>query len=340
MNFAENSSNLSIMHSGNITMFHKEQESRNSCNNANTANKSLKGPQYSKASQEDPSAFSIFSILHSSHIAIVGMNCVGESTAELLLKNEVQHLTLVDNRQIRYDNFPCVVPSSCRKEGTYAVDQIKTYLKMINPSAEIKVIKSSVNDFIAANLRDSYNFIVDTSSSLQDKLSLISVSLSKGIPIISCMDTGQRINPSKVKEDTLQKAAITSKMAETIMSRLLQQHFIDLHKESQDFSLTKGAMSPIQKQKNCTKEKGEIFISQQVQSISEQICNLPVVFSNENPRNTKDGLITEQCLSCKCPPFVSRQCQKRRLSDTCNVYVTSMAAMLITRNILSRLLQK
>jgi len=141
-----------------------------------------------------------------SKIIIFGLGGVGSAAAESISRNFIDTLTLVDfdiyeisnlNRQL-YSNYENIR----RKKVDVFKENIQKHCKetKINIKGE-KVNERNVEDFFEIE----YDYVIDAVDDVKAKLAIIKYCKEKSIPIISCMGTGNRINPEMIKIEDIYK---------------------------------------------------------------------------------------------------------------------------------------
>lgn len=133
--------------------------------------------------------------LKGAHVAVFGIGGVGGYVAEALTRSGVGTLTLVDNDTISPTNLNRQIFATQSTIGMQKTDAAEARLKDINP--EIRIIKhncfylpENADEF---NLKD-YDYIVDAVDTVAAKLELEKNAQEAGVPIISSMGTGNKLN--------------------------------------------------------------------------------------------------------------------------------------------------
>ncbi len=139
-------------------------------------------------------------ILKNKHILIVGVGGVGGQALETLARIGIEQFTIVDHDTIEKTNLNRQIISLNSNIGKYKVDAFKERILDINPNININTIKDFINiDNINKLFNTTYDFIIDACDTITTKVLLIKYAKEKNIPIISCMGTGNRFDPTKLK---------------------------------------------------------------------------------------------------------------------------------------------
>ena len=138
--------------------------------------------------------------LAESSVLIVGIGGVGAFAAEMLCRAGIGHLDIVDGDRIEETNLNRQLPALVPVLGRYKTDLMTERLMNINPALDLRSHTVYLqNDSIPA-LLDSRRFdcILDAIDTLTPKIQLAGAALERGIPLVSSMGAGARINPEKV----------------------------------------------------------------------------------------------------------------------------------------------
>ncbi|MGM0395776.1 MAG: tRNA threonylcarbamoyladenosine dehydratase [Bacillota bacterium] len=136
-------------------------------------------------------------ILKESTVAVFGIGGVGSYAVEALARTGIGKLVIVDYDIIDISNINRQVHALTSTIGQFKVDAMKERLLDINP--ELKVV--AVNDKYNSETREKllsneYDYIVDAIDMVSSKLDLVTSASSMGIPIISSMGAGNKLNPT------------------------------------------------------------------------------------------------------------------------------------------------
>lgn len=137
--------------------------------------------------------------LNNAKIIVFGVGGVGSWCAEALVRSGVGGVTVVDGDTVSETNRNRQLIALCSTIGKEKADVCAERLRDINPDCDIK----SLNLFYSADTADSielseYDFIADCIDTVTSKLLLIKNAKEKGVPIISSMGTGNRLDPAEI----------------------------------------------------------------------------------------------------------------------------------------------
>lgn len=138
--------------------------------------------------------------LRNARAAVFGVGGVGGYAAEALVRSGIGEIDLFDNDTISVTNINRQIIATDETVGRYKVDVMRERALAINP--DIKV--SAHNCFYMPDNAEDYDlsvysYIIDAVDTVTAKIELIARAQSAGVPIISCMGTGNKLNPAMLE---------------------------------------------------------------------------------------------------------------------------------------------
>lgn len=135
-------------------------------------------------------------IIKSKRVAVIGLGGVGGAAAEALCRSGVENMLLVDSDKFDITNLNRQILATHESIGHKKCIVAKDRLLSINPNIKCEV----KNIFYLPETREEIfdfnpDFIIDAIDTVTAKLDLIQTAISRNVPIISCMGTGNRLNP-------------------------------------------------------------------------------------------------------------------------------------------------
>ena len=138
--------------------------------------------------------------LFESKVAVFGLGGVGSFAAEALARSGIGHLVLVDHDLVSVTNINRQIHANHRTIGKSKVKIMGDRILDINPEAQVETFQLFYpGDNPEKLVRAEYDYIVDAIDTVSSKIELIVRSKAKDIPIISCMGTGNKLDPSQLK---------------------------------------------------------------------------------------------------------------------------------------------
>lgn len=161
------------------------------------------------------------------HVIIVGIGGVGGHTLEALVRMGVMHITIIDKDDIDITNINRQLLALHSTIGRSKVEVAKERMLDISPSCNITIIKDFLEESnLSQYIKDDYDYIIDACDTVTTKLSLIHYAFQKKIKIISCMGTGNKLDPTKLMITKLSKT-INDPLAKVMRRELKSSHLID-----------------------------------------------------------------------------------------------------------------
>jgi len=136
--------------------------------------------------------------LKSAKVAVFGIGGVGGYVVEALVRSGVRSFVLVDDDKVCLTNLNRQIIATRKTVGKYKVEVMKDRILEINPDAEVEMhqcfyLPENADDFDFKN----YDYIVDAVDTVTAKLELIMRAKEAGVPVISCMGAGNKLDPTK-----------------------------------------------------------------------------------------------------------------------------------------------
>lgn len=135
--------------------------------------------------------------IQGSHILVCGLGGVGSHCAEALARAGVGRLTLVDHDRVSLSNInrQCIALHSTL--GQYKTKVMGERIWDINPRAFVEAREEFIlPENVKALFCQEYDYVVDAVDTVTAKLAIIGQAQERQIPVISCMGTGNKIDPA------------------------------------------------------------------------------------------------------------------------------------------------
>jgi len=146
--------------------------------------------------------------IHNKRVLVIGLGGVGSYAVEGLIRSGIENITIVDNDTISITNLNRQLMTYKSNIGKYKTDEIEKRILDINPNCKInKITKFITLDNINELFNQEYDYIIDACDTITIKLELIRISKKKNIKLISCMGTGNKMDPSKLKIIDIRKTS-------------------------------------------------------------------------------------------------------------------------------------
>lgn len=147
--------------------------------------------------------------LRAANVLLFGMGGVGSYTAEMLVRAGVGGITVVDGDTVAESNINRQLFALHSTVGMKKTDAAKSRLKDVSPDCNV-VAKHLFYDASTENEIDfsQYDYVIDAIDTVTSKLLIIQRAKSLDIPVISCMGTGNKLNPSGFKVSDIYKTSV------------------------------------------------------------------------------------------------------------------------------------
>jgi tRNA A37 threonylcarbamoyladenosine dehydratase len=139
----------------------------------------------------------IMAFFASCRVAVFGIGGVGGYVVEALARSGIGALDLIDNDRVCLTNINRQILATGKTIGMYKVDVAEERVCEINPDCRVKTYKT----FYLPDTQDrfdfrEYDYIVDAIDTVTGKLTIIENAKKSGIPVISSMGAGNKVNPA------------------------------------------------------------------------------------------------------------------------------------------------
>ena len=138
--------------------------------------------------------------LKGARVAVFGIGGVGGYVCEGLVRSGVGAFDLVDNDKVCLTNLNRQIIATRKTVGKYKVDVMRERMLEINPDCDVRVHKCFYLPETAAEFNFSdYDYVVDAVDTVTAKVTLVLEAQKAGVPIISCMGAGNKLDPSRFR---------------------------------------------------------------------------------------------------------------------------------------------
>ena len=146
--------------------------------------------------------------LKQAKVAVFGIGGVGSYVVEGLARAGVGSFILVDKDIVDVTNINRQIIATTKTVGKLKVEVAKQRILEINPSAKIE----TYSEFFmpsSPNLFDKKtDYVIDCIDTITSKIELVLRAKNMNIPIISCMGTGNKLDPTKFEVTDISKTSV------------------------------------------------------------------------------------------------------------------------------------
>ncbi len=144
--------------------------------------------------------------LKAARVIVFGLGGVGGHAAEALVRAGVGAIDLVDDDRIGVSNLNRQLFALHSTLGMDKVDAAKARLLDVNPELAVTTHKCFYLPETADRFDFSrYDYVLDCIDTVTGKLQLVEAARAAGTPIISCMGTGNKLDPTGFRVSDISK---------------------------------------------------------------------------------------------------------------------------------------
>ncbi|MGL5125091.1 MAG: tRNA threonylcarbamoyladenosine dehydratase [Fusobacteriaceae bacterium] len=149
--------------------------------------------------------------LKNSHVLVFGLGGVGGFVVEALVRSGIGELTVVDFDIVDITNLNRQIIATQESVGKSKAELIKERAQLINPAIKINAFQEKFGEENAElffNSEAKYDYVVDAIDLVTHKLKIVELSKKYHFKVISCMGTGNKLNPTLFKVDDISKTTV------------------------------------------------------------------------------------------------------------------------------------
>ena len=143
--------------------------------------------------------------LAQAHVAVFGIGGVGSYSCEALARAGVGRLTLVDADYVSQSNLNRQLIALHSTLGQPKAEVMAARIRDINPACQVRAIVGAYCEADKERFFAPYDYLIDAIDTVSCKLSLIRTAMARGVPIISAMGTGNKLDPSQLRIDDISR---------------------------------------------------------------------------------------------------------------------------------------
>lgn len=141
-----------------------------------------------------------FNLIRNKTVLILGVGGVGSYAVEALVRSGVGKVIIIDNDFVDITNLNRQLMTLHSNIGKHKVDVLENRINDINPNCEIIKIKNFITkDNIDILFNTNIDYVIDACDTVDTKKEIIRQCLKRKIKFISCMGTGNKLDPSKLE---------------------------------------------------------------------------------------------------------------------------------------------
>lgn len=147
--------------------------------------------------------------LQQATIAVFGVGGVGGFAVEALARSGIGAFDLIDNDTVSVSNLNRQIIATIDTIGRSKVEVMKERILSINPEAKVRIRQS----FFLPEKKEEYDFreysyVIDAVDTVTAKIAIIQFAKEAGVPVISSMGTGNKLNPMELEVVDISKTSV------------------------------------------------------------------------------------------------------------------------------------
>ena len=147
--------------------------------------------------------------LKKASVILFGVGGVGGYAAEALARSGIGRLALVDADRVCASNINRQIVAAHSTVGQLKIEVMRGRISDINPQAEVVLFPCFYDAETAGQIDLSrYDYVVDAIDTVSSKLLLAERAAAAGVPIISCMGAGNKLDPARFEVADITKTSV------------------------------------------------------------------------------------------------------------------------------------
>ena len=147
--------------------------------------------------------------LYESSVAVFGVGGVGGYTVEALARSGIGHLALIDPDDVGLSNINRQILATHSSLGQLKVEAAKQRVLDINPNAKVDTYPIFYTPETADQIDlKQFDYIVDAIDTVTGKLCLVQRAVEAGVPMISCMGAGNKLDGTAFRVADISKTTV------------------------------------------------------------------------------------------------------------------------------------
>ena len=147
--------------------------------------------------------------LANKRVAVFGIGGVGGYACEALVRSGIGAFDLIDDHKVCLTNLNRQIIATRKTVGKYNTEVMKERMLEINPNVDVRIhncffLPENADEFPF----DEYDYIIDAVDTVTAKISIIMKANELGIPVISSMGAGNKLDPTAFRVADIYKTRV------------------------------------------------------------------------------------------------------------------------------------
>lgn len=147
--------------------------------------------------------------LYSAKVALFGVGGVGGWCAEALARSGVGAIDLFDGDDVSISNINRQVVALHSTVGRAKAEAMAERIRDINPACNVRAFNVFIDENTIGGVNfSSYDYVLDAVDTVTAKVLIISACVKAGVPVVSCMGAGNKLDISAFKVADISKTSV------------------------------------------------------------------------------------------------------------------------------------
>lgn len=147
--------------------------------------------------------------LKKAKVIVYGIGGVGSFVVEGLVRSGIGHIVLVDNDVVSISNLNRQIHANHETIGKKKIEVMKQRILKVNPQLKVDIYMAQEIEQGEENLIDtSFSYVIDAVDTVTTKIKLIERANRMQVPILSCMGTGNKLDPTRLEITDIKKTSV------------------------------------------------------------------------------------------------------------------------------------
>lgn len=147
--------------------------------------------------------------LKEAKVIVYGIGGVGSFVVEGLVRSGIGHIVLVDNDVVSISNLNRQIHANHETIGKKKIEVMKQRILKVNPQLKVDIYMAQEIEQGEENLIDtSFSYVIDAVDTVKTKIKLIEKANQMQVPILSCMGTGNKLDPTRLEITDIKKTSV------------------------------------------------------------------------------------------------------------------------------------
>lgn len=148
-------------------------------------------------------------LLAGKRVAVFGIGGVGGHAAEAVVRSGIGAIDLIDGDEVSVTNINRQIIALDSTVGMAKVDAAEKRFFDINPDLKVMKYRIFFDENSASEIDFSvYDYVIDAIDSVPSKLLLIESACRAGVPVVSAMGAGNKLDPSRFEIADISKTSV------------------------------------------------------------------------------------------------------------------------------------